>query len=582
MNNNAKIKLFNFNKSLNYDQKDISVIIESHIEMSDKYSETEILNSLDKSLAKFEYFDNIETLLSDLRSEISTDKMYYDLKELYYKLERSNHSLIYRQPINVVLDCINTTDKTARYEKVITELALYDWVPDIKSFVFNITKKPGDKIEYSSRGGKMDSVYSVVVKNESNFLTFIKDKWFKLTENKIEPVLLENYIKDADELKRYRIIEQAIKAAVITDDKISFHLDEKFVLGLSTSKPGELFINEDKAEAGTTLEMLFSSPLVPFMAKGYFGVINETLKSIKSIVELDFTKKVTNILQPYFETYAFNYKGNFYIYRNDKRTGSNFYKYESASGLIGDVMKEIGVDLTPFYLENVSQETKKLATLANQEINLGTELARLDEALIELTVESDKYSEEEEYKKLKNTFLLKKHKILESIKAIKVERNNLLNDKNSIINENVVIPTEETRKVEIITEELDEFEKNELGDNEYPGNTEDIVSNQLLKDSEFLSIFNIEEALESENVLFYAEDEHYSMSVIVDPHTCETLEVSENQEKLKEVFGKYGLTIDEITVLTPADGIEDYLIMIKFNVAQTVTTETEPEAEPEL
>lgn len=576
MNNNAKIKLFNFNKSLNYDQKDISVIIESHIEMSDKYSETEILNSLDKSLAKFEYFDNIETLLSDLRSEISSDKMYYDLKELYYKLERSNHSLIYRQPINVLLDCINTSDKTARYEKVITELALYDWVPDIKNFVFNITKKPGD-VQYSSRGGKVDSVFSVVVKNEGNFLTYIKDKWFKITESKIEPILLENYVKETDELKRYRIIEQALNSAVITDSKVTFHLDEKFVLGLSTNKPGELFINEDKAEAGTTLEMLFSSPLVPFMAKGYYGVINETLKSIKSFVELDFAKKLTNVLQPHLESYAFNYKGNFYIYRNDKRTGSNFFKYESASGLIGDVMKEIGVDLTPFYMENVSQETKTLATLANKEINLNTELAKLDEALIELNVEGAKFADEDEFKNLQNTFLLQKHKILEGIKNIRIKRNELLNEKNSIINENVIVPTEEVRKVEIIVEELNEIENNEVEGNEYTGNIEDIISNQLFKDSEFLNVFNLEDISEGENVLYYAEDEHYSMSVIVDEHTCDTLSASENQEKVKEIFTKYGLTIEEIVTLTPADGIEDYLVMIKFNNTSNASSETEAE-----
>jgi hypothetical protein len=443
MKNNLKLKLFNFNKGLTIDQSDISVIVESHIKNTDVFSEKEILNSLDKELKMFEYFDNIENLLNDMKAQISTDQMYYDLKDLYYKLERSNHSAIYGQPIYVLLDCINTTDKTNRYEKVITELALYDWVPEIKQFVYTVTAKPEDKLNYSARGGKADSVYSLVVKNENGFLSFIKDKWFLLKEDKIEAVLLENYIKDEVELKRHRIIEQAIKSSIITENKIQFVLDEKFMLGLSTSKPGEIFINEDKAEPGTTLETLFNSPLVPFMAKGYYTLISETLKSIKSFVELDIVKKVTNILQPHLETYAFNYKNNFYAYRIDTRTGSNFFKYETASALIGDVIKESGVDLTAFYLENVDKETKSLSILNNQEINLTKQLTKIDESLAELQNETSKLGDNKEFKKLTNTFLIKKHKLLESIKNIRTKKNNILNEKVNtkakILNENDLV-----------------------------------------------------------------------------------------------------------------------------------------------
>lgn len=437
MKNNLKLKLFNFNKELTMEQSDIAVIVESHIKSTDIFSEKEILNSLDKELKMFEYFDNIENLLSDIRTQITSDQMYYDLKDLYYKLERSNHSAIYRQPINVLLDCINTTDKTSRFEKVITELALYDWVPEIKHFVFNVTRKPEDKLNYTARGGKSEPVYSLVVKNENGFVSFIKDKWFILKEDKIEAVLLENIIKDEVELKRHRIIEQAIKQSIITENQIQFVLDEKFMLGLSTSKPGEIFINEDKAESGTTLEMLFNSPLVPFMAKGYYTLISETLKSIKSFVELDIVKKVTNILNPYLETYAFNYKNNFYAYRIDKRTGSNFFKYETASALITDVLKESGVDLTPFYLDNVDDETKKLSVLNNQEIDLNKELVKLDESILELSSQDKSISESVEFKKLTNKFLLQKHGILEKLKAIRIEKNDLLTEK-KVVNTNAV------------------------------------------------------------------------------------------------------------------------------------------------
>jgi hypothetical protein len=41
----------------------------------------------------------------------------------------------------------------------------------------------------------------------------------------------------------------------------------------------------------------------------------ETIANLDKFVELDIVKKISNLINPYLETYAFNYKENVYLYR---------------------------------------------------------------------------------------------------------------------------------------------------------------------------------------------------------------------------------------------------------------------------
>jgi hypothetical protein len=73
----------------------------------------------------------------------------------------------------------------------------------------------------------------------------------------------------------------------------------------------------------------------------------ETSKNFK-FVELDVVKRVNNLVNPYLELFAFNYKNTTFVYRVDERYGNSFFKYESALELVNEVRNELNYDLTYF------------------------------------------------------------------------------------------------------------------------------------------------------------------------------------------------------------------------------------------
>jgi hypothetical protein len=184
----------------------------------------------------------------------------------------------------------------------------------------------------------------------------VKDSWFLLTENTIEKTLLENNIKDAEELKTLRILETAMKYSNITEDRINFRLSEYLTIGLSVDKKGKIFINDDEMNDETTLESLFNSPIVPIVNKNFYPVLLETSKNLDKFMELDVVKRVNNLINPHLECFAFNYKSSLYLYRCDERYGNSFFKYESAIELVNEVRNELNYDLTYFYENKLSKE----------------------------------------------------------------------------------------------------------------------------------------------------------------------------------------------------------------------------------
>jgi hypothetical protein len=112
-------------------------------------------------------------------------------------------------------------------------------------------------------------------------------------------------------------------------------------------------LNEEKLDKETTLETLFNSPIIPYLKKDYYNLLEATVNNLNKFVDLDIAIKVSNILNPFTESVAFNYKDKMYIYSNDNRTGSRFYAYENASELIMDVNKDLDYDLTHFFEKNL-------------------------------------------------------------------------------------------------------------------------------------------------------------------------------------------------------------------------------------
>jgi len=371
---NLKLELFNFKKSLSIEQLDVAYIIEGHIESTNDFSEKQIISSLNEKLKPFTYDKEVNKLLESLNDDLSNYQLLYELKHLYNVLNSQNQGELYRQPINVLLQTINLETDQDRMGKILNELAIYDWVPEIKLFVYNLTKSPEQKSNLLS-GGKSESVYTIVEQVEEGHLSFIRDSWFLLTENSIEKTLLENNVKDEERLRTLRTLQTALQFATINESRIDFRISEYLTIGLSVTSKGGYFINDDEMNNETTLESLFSSPVIPIVNKNFYPLLVEVSKNIDSFVELDVVKKISNLINPTLEVFAFNYKNNIFIYRCDERYGNSFFKYDSALELVNEVRNEMNYDLTYFYENKLSKEliSKKKLEDKEREITLKLE-----------------------------------------------------------------------------------------------------------------------------------------------------------------------------------------------------------------
>jgi hypothetical protein len=255
----------------------------------------------------------------------------------------------------VVLQTINLETDQDRMSKILNELAIYDWVPEVKLFVHNLTKSPEKRSNLLS-GGKGESTFTIVEQVEDGHVALVKDSWFLLTENTIEKTLLENNVKDEESLKSLRMLETAMKYAQVSEDRVNFRISEYLTIGLSVGKKSNLFINDDEMNDETTLESLFSSPIIPIVNKNFYPILLEVSKNLDKFVELDVVKRVNNLINPYLEIFAFNYKNNTFLYRCDERYGNSFFKYESALELVNEVRNELNYDLTYFYENRLDKE----------------------------------------------------------------------------------------------------------------------------------------------------------------------------------------------------------------------------------
>lgn len=371
---NIKLELFNFRKNLSLDQEDISKIVEVHINAANDISEKQIITSLNEKLKSYTYDKEVKSLLESLNTDMKEYQLVYELKHLYNVLNSQNQGEIYRQPINVLLQTINVESDQDRLSKVLNELAVYDWVPEIKVFVHNLTKSPEQRTNLLS-SGKSESVFTIVEQVEEGYLSFVRDSWFLLTENNIEKTLLETHVTDPEKLRIMRTLETAMKYATISDDRINFKVSENLTIGLSVSKNGLIYINDDEMNKETTLESLFNSPIIPIVNKNFYPVLLETSNNVDKFVELDVVKRISNLINPYLEAFAFNYKNSTFLYRCDERYGNSFFSYGSAVELVNEVKNELNYDLTFFYENKLDVElvTKRKLEDKEREITLKLE-----------------------------------------------------------------------------------------------------------------------------------------------------------------------------------------------------------------
>jgi len=97
----------------------------------------------------------------NINDDMANFELLYELKNLYNVINSKNQGELYRQPINVLLQTINLESDQDRMAKVLNELSVYDWVPEIKLFVYNLTKSPEQRSNLLS-GGKGESIYTII------------------------------------------------------------------------------------------------------------------------------------------------------------------------------------------------------------------------------------------------------------------------------------------------------------------------------------------------------------------------------------------------------------------------------------
>ena len=379
---NLKLELFNYKKNLTYDQSDIFNIVESHFNACGVASEKQIILSLNEKLKPYVYDAEVKKLIEGFNLDMQQYQLLYELKNLYNVLNSQNQGELYRHPINVLLQTINLGEDQDRMSKILNELAVYDWVPEIKVFVHNLTKSPEQRTNLLS-SGKSNSIYTIVEAVENGHICLIKDSWFLLTDNNIEKTLLETHVKDNENFKVLRELQTAMTYATITEDKVNFRISGNLTIGLSTDKKGVLFINDEEMKE-TTLESLFSSPLIPIVNKNFYPLIIETAKNIDKIMELDVVRKINNLINPFLEAYAFNYKNAMYVYSCDERYGNNFTKYDSAIELVNDVRNDLNYDLTFFYEDKMNKESIIKRKLEDKEREIQLKIEDLDNNIAKL------------------------------------------------------------------------------------------------------------------------------------------------------------------------------------------------------
>ncbi len=393
-NSNLILELFNYKKGLTLEQEDIERQVSYHIgllncdETGKQYSQRNIVRSLSEKLKTYTYDDSVKTLLESINILMQNDEMFYELEDLYRTLENSNQGMVYRHVMKIVLDIINESNSRNQQIMILNDLAIHDWIPAVKGFVYKFTTNPKDRQNITSKGGKADSVYSIIEKvnteNGNGFLTVIGDKWFFISENTIDASKTpSDFITEREKLHSLNLLHKALQIGHIEDKKIVFSVDEDLTLSVSFAN-GDIFINNEKTDKSATLESIFDSALIPFMRKDLYPVVSETVKYLDKFVDLDIVQKVTNITNPFLECFAFNYKEKMYLYSKDTRYGNNFFEYDSATMLCNEMNNQLGYDLSQFLKNKFSDEVNSKKDLENKEQFIANRLVDINENIIRL------------------------------------------------------------------------------------------------------------------------------------------------------------------------------------------------------
>lgn len=404
---NLKLELFNFRKDLNYDQQEISVIAESHINACDYMSEKRVIASLNEKLKKYTYDDSVRSLLEDLNTDEYNNQLIYDLKDLYYTIISKDNNELYTQPLQVIMNIINMDDTEDKIAAIVNNLSIYqNWIPEIKIFIDSIINSPKQKSDVFS-AGTANPVYTIVERVDNGFVAYIKDSWFLLSDDSIRKVMLEDFIKDEAQLHLLRDLQTMINLATITSDMITFIISPDLSIGFGVGEKNEgIYINGEcyNDDPSSTLSAIFSSTVIPIVNKQFYPLLDEVQKNLDKFVELDVVMEITNIIKPTLTYYTFNYKNGVYAYVCEENYNgggmvTDFYQYDKAQDLVDEIQEVMGYDLTYFYEDKLKNETVIKKKLEDKERQISVEIDNLSsnidrlESTLKVVGDSDELSE---------------------------------------------------------------------------------------------------------------------------------------------------------------------------------------------
>jgi hypothetical protein len=386
------LELFAYKKGLTLEQEDIERQINFHLELfqgdntGKVQSQKNIVRNLSEKLETESFDLGVKELLEKVNTIVKEDELFYELEDLFRTLENNNQGQVLRPIMKVVLDIINEGNEREQQVKILNELSLYDWNPAVKNFLFKYTTDPRERQNITSQGGKADAVYSIVekisTKEESGFLTYIGDKWFFINEEKIEPSVPSDYITETEDLHKLNLLQQALKLGTIANDMIIFNVQEDLNLGISL-KNKDIYINEEKSDTAN-IESIFESSLIPFMRRDLYPVISAVAENKDKFVDLDIVQKISNITNPFLESFVFNYKDKMYAYSMSKTNGHHFHQYESATMLVNEIQNSLGFDLSQFLKDKFNDETQAKMDLEGKEKFITHKLSEISESLVQL------------------------------------------------------------------------------------------------------------------------------------------------------------------------------------------------------
>ena len=203
---NWKYDLYLFRRELSLDQFEISSIVERHLQNFDSMSEKQLTESLKANLSNYSYDNDVKKLIESLDQELESMPLVYELKNLYKQVENRNYGMLYREPLRILLEAINLTSEEDKMVKILNELSIHSWVPEIKQFIYNLQSSPEKRADLLS-GGQAETVYTLVEAVENGHVAYINKSWFLLSEDKIEKTLLEEHITDVEKLTTLRTLK---------------------------------------------------------------------------------------------------------------------------------------------------------------------------------------------------------------------------------------------------------------------------------------------------------------------------------------------------------------------------------------